>query len=201
MSIAAVAAVADVVPLIRDRRSSVAFAPGPIAPAKLAAAFEAARWAASAFNEQPWRFVVAVRQDREAFERLLRTLAPPNQRWAQHAGALVLTVARTDRGGVPNRHAFHDLGLATAQLVLQAHGSGLHAHIMGGFDAAAVRAALALPDGFEPVAVVALGEPGEPAQLPDELRARETHARQRRALDETVFAGRFGEPARIAVDD
>lgn len=183
-------------PLTR-RLSTRAFDPRPLDDARLASLFEAARWAPSSGNEQPWRFVVA-RRGGVAFDRLLATLTGRNPRWAHAAGALVVTAARRDRGGdpaKPNAHAWHDTGIAWAMLAIQATALGLAVHPMGGFDAAAVREATALPPEFDVVTVTAVGWPGDPDALEETLRERERAPRTRRPLDQTVSEERFGAPA------
>jgi nitroreductase len=178
--------------LIRRRWSPRSFQERPVPDAALASLLEAARWAASCFNAQPWHLLVA-RRDREpeAHARLLGCLSTSNQRWAGHAPVLLLAVARMGfpQDGRPNRHAAYDTGAAMAQLALQAVALGLQAHQMGGFDAARAQDAFGIPEGFEPMAAVALGYPGSAAALPEDLRARETAPRTRRAVEEFV---RFG---------
>ncbi len=106
--------------LIERRWSPYAFADKPVDPADLHSLLEAARWAPSSFNEQPWRFIVATRDDPEIFQRLLDCLAPANQEWAGKVPVLMLSVAalRFAKNGKPNRHALHDVGLASAMLAL-----------------------------------------------------------------------------------
>jgi nitroreductase len=178
-------------PLIRERWSPRAFAARPVDRETLGSLLEAARWAASSFNEQPWLFVVARREDGPAFERVLGCLLPGNQAWAQKAPVLLLSLARTTfaRDGRPNRHAFHDVGAATAQLALQATALGLAAHAMAGIDLDHIRAEYALPDDVEPVAAIAVGWPGDPDTLPERQREREKAPRQRKSLDEIVLGG------------
>jgi nitroreductase len=162
--------------------------------------FEAARWAASSYNEQPWRFIVAAKDDADEYERLLGCIVPGNAEWARRAPVLMLSVAKLafDRGGAPNRHALHDAGQAAANLSLQAASLGLSVHQMGGFDAAKARAEFAIPEGFEPVAALAVGYPGDPESLPAGLRERERAPRTRRELSELVFAGEWGKAAPVA---
>jgi nitroreductase len=150
--------------VIRKRWSPRAFSARPVSREDLRLLLEAARWAPSSYNEQPWRFVVAERGDEPRYEKLLETLAAPNRAWARQAPVLLLTVAKTrhDRNGALNRHAWHDVGLATGNLLAQASALGIHAHLMGGFDPEKARAGFALPEGFEPVAVIALGYAAEP---------------------------------------
>ncbi len=177
------------------RRSPVALAPRPIEPQLLAIILEAARWAPSSRNEQPWSFIVGNRDHRAAFDRLLGCLAPGNVTWAKNAGALILSVAKTtfQHNGSQNRHAWYDVGQATMSLVLQAHDLGIASHQMAGFDPELARRECGIPDGFEPVAMIALGYPGDGALLDDSLRARHTAVRTRRSLSKFLFDGHFGE--------
>lgn len=186
----------DVHALIRDRWSPRAFSPEPVTEAALGSLFEAARWAASCFNEQPWRFIVARRESAVEFDRLLSCVNETNRRWAGGAAVLALSVARTTfaRNGKPNRHALHDVGLAAAQLTLQATALGLRVHQMAGFSLERARQLYAIPDEFEPVACLAIGRPGDPDQLPDDLRTRELAERSRTPQTEFVFAGTWGSP-------
>jgi len=174
--------------LIAERWSPRSFDARPVEREKLGSLFEAARWAPSCFNEQPWTFLVATRDDAEGFERLASCLVEGNA-WAKEAPVLVLSVAKAsfERNGKPNRHAQHDVGLAVENLVLQAECEGLASHQMGGFDSAAARTALAIPEGYAPMAMIALGYPGEADQLPEALAERERAPRQRKALGSIVF--------------
>ncbi len=185
--------------LIERRHSARVFAARPLDDAALASLFEAARWAPSSGNEQPWRFVIARRHggEGEGFARLLETLSGRNPSWAGGAAALLVTATRRGRGpeGKPNPWAWHDAGIAWAMLALQATALGLVTHPMGGFDAGRVRAAIGLPDDLDPVTVTALGWPGDPDTLDEPLRAAERAPRTRRPLAQTVFEERFGVPA------
>lgn len=186
----------DIHELLRRRWSPRAFSPRPVRADTLARLFEAARWAASSLNEQPWGFVVADARDRpEDFARLLGCLNESNAVWAGAAPVLMLSVAkrRFDRGGAENRHAWHDVGQAAASLTLQATAEGLAAHQMAGFDADRAREELGLPEGWDPVAVIAVGYPGDPEALPEKLRERERAVRTRKPSSEFVFRGRWGE--------
>jgi nitroreductase len=178
--------------LLRRRWSPRSFIAAPVAPAALDSVLEAARWAASCNNAQPWHYIVARRDaDAAAFAALLATLTPNNQGWAQHAGVLMLAVARTSfpANGNPNRHALYDTGAASAQMALQAAALGLQIHQMAGFDPQKAREAFAIPEGFEPIAAIALGHVGPAEALPDALAARETAPRQRRPIGEFAFFG------------
>jgi len=179
-----------VLPVIEERWSPRAFADGGVEEEKLRSSFEAARWASSCFNEQPWRFVVARKSDSEAFGRLAGCLRPGNS-WAKGASVLILSVAAENfsANGKPNRHAVHDVGLATAQFVLQATALGLVVHQMAGFDRDLAREAAAVPAGFEPVTMMAVGHPGVPESLTEELRQKEIAPRQRRPQSAFVFGG------------
>ena len=185
--------------LVRRRWSPVGFADRPVEREKLLSLFEAARWAASSYNEQPWRFIVCPREDQEAYGRLLGCLVEQNVAWAQRAPVLMLTVAklRFSHNDVPNRHAWHDVGQAIATLLVQATALGLHAHQMAGFDAAKARAAFGIPDGFEPVAAVALGYLEDAQALPAPLKERELRPRQRKPLTDLVFGGQWSAPSRL----
>lgn len=184
--------------LLRHRWSPRAFSPRPVDHATLLSLLEAARWAPSSSNEQPWRFIVAAREDADLFQRLLSTLAEGNQIWAKEAPVLMLSIAERNsaRSGKPNRVALYDVGQAMAHLTFEAASRGLYVHQMGGFDADKARALFAVPDTAEPAAAAAIGYPGEPATLPTEqLREREVAPRVRRPLSQTVFADRFGQSA------
>lgn len=182
-------------PLLAERWSSRAFNSDPLAPEALTALLEAARWAPSSANEQPWRFVVTRRED-PWHAAVFEALTPGNRKWAGHAAALIVAAARTTRtpDNSPNRYAWHDVGLATAQLILQANALGLVAHPMAGFDAARIREVVELPPELEPVTVIAVGRRAAPDVLPDDVREREVAPRKRRPLAETAFGGRYGEP-------
>ncbi len=187
--------------LIQRRWSPRAFSDRPVEPAKILALFEAARWAASASNEQPWAFVVATQEDRKNFEALAGVLVDFNRAWADKAPVLILTLAhiRFEKDGKPNRYAFYDLGQAAANLSLQATALGLATHSMAGFNVEAARERFAVPEGWEPVSVIAIGYPGSPDSLSEKLRQRETAQRQRKPLEKFVFSGSWGHPAPVAV--
>jgi nitroreductase len=180
--------------LLKRRWSPRAFSEQPVGPDMLLTLLEAARWAPSSSNEQPWRFVVATREEPADYDRLLACLLEGNRKWAYRAPVLILSVARMDfeEDGRPNRHAFHDVGLATENLLLQATALGLVAHPMAGFDIEKARADLKIPSGYEPVAMIAVGYPGELSVLPDYLQQRELKPRERKPLTEIAFSGQWG---------
>jgi nitroreductase len=173
----------------------------PVADAALAQVLEAARWASSCFNDQPWNFLVARKHaEPEAHARLLACLSANNQAWAGRAPVLMLGIARTQfaHNGNPNRHAGYDLGQAAANLAAQAASLGLQAHQMAGFDAVAARAAFAIPEGFDPLVAITLGYPGAAAALPEALAARETAPRARKPIGEFTHLGAWGANGGIA---
>ena len=184
--------------LLAVRYSPRAFAERPVEAAKLQSLFEAARWAPSSNNEQPWRFIVT-KKGSESFERLIACLRPGNASWAPRAPVLILSLAKTmfdARGDKPareNRYAWHDVGQAVANLTVQATALGLCVHQMAGFEPEKAREAFSIPEGFAPVSVIALGYPGDPESLPEDLRARELAPRTRKPLEELVFEDDFGK--------
>ena len=181
--------------LIVRRWSPRAFADRSVEPATLARLLEAARWAASCFNEQPWRYIVATRDNPAEFARMLGCLMEGNQVWAKHAPVLMISVAKLTfaHDGKANRHAFHDLGAASASMTFQATALGLYVHQMGGIFVDKARETYGIPEGFEAVAGIALGYLGDAATLPEALREREKEPSKRQPLEAMVFGGRWGE--------
>jgi len=186
-------------PLLRARFSGRAMDGQGLSPTDLRSILEAGRWAPSAFNAQPWRFLTAPREHEADFAALLSCLVPGNQSWAGRAGALVLACAETaGHKGRINTYAQHDLGLSVAMIMVEAQHRGLCVHAMAGFDAAAARKALKLPDSVEPVAMLAIGRLRDALVLVPALAERELAPRERRPQSELVFAGRYGQPLRLA---
>jgi nitroreductase len=183
--------------LIRRRWSPRAFADKEVSADDLKKLFEAARWAASSFNEQPWRFLVGRRGD-ETYKKIFGALVEFNQSWAKSAPVLVLSVAKKtfSASGQPNRYGLHDTGAATTLLSLQATANGLHTHSMAGFDAEQARASFAIPSDYDIGAVTALGYFGDPESLPDQMQKTEVAPRQRKPLEEFVFSD-WGKPAEL----
>jgi nitroreductase len=183
--------------LLKNRWSPRAFSERPVEPQALRSLFEAARWAPSSNNEQPWVYLVATKDDVENFAKMLGVLVEFNANWAKHAPVLALSVAhlKTNRDGKPNRVALHDVGSATAQLTFEANARGLLVHQMAGFDAEKARQTFAIPPDWEPVAAIAIGYPGNPESLPDKLRERELAPRTRKPVDEFVMTGSWGHTA------
>lgn len=184
--------------LLKRRWSPRAFSDRPVEAEKLRILFEAARWAPSSNNEQPWRFIVASKDDETGWNRLFACLVEGNRKWAYRAPVLMLSVASVnfEDDSKPNRHAFHDTGMAVENLVLQATALGLATHQMAGFDVEKARADLKIPSGCEPVAMIAVGYPGDPAALSDRLRERELQPRIRQPISEWTFSGLWGMPLR-----
>jgi nitroreductase len=180
--------------LLRRRWSPRAFAERPVEPEKLCSLLEAARWAPSSFNEQPWFFLVAIREDREEFNRMLSCLVEGNVAWAQKAPVLMISVAKLkfEKSGKPNRHAFYDVGQAVADMTTQATSVGLSVHQMAGILVDKAREVYNIPQDYEAVAGIAVGYPGEAETLSGELRERELAPRNRRALESFVFTGGWG---------
>jgi nitroreductase len=183
--------------LIRRRWSPRAFADKEVSADDLKKLFEAARWAASSFNEQPWRFLVGRRGD-ETYKKIFGALVEFNQSWAKSAPVLVLSVAKKtfSANGQPNRYGLHDTGAATTLLSLQATANGLHTHSMAGFDAEQARASFAIPSDYDIGAVTALGYFGDPESLPDQMQKTEVAPRQRKPLEEFVFSD-WDKPAEL----
>ena len=181
---------APILEAISNRRSPRAFAEREPTTAELASIFEAARWASSCFNEQPWRYIVARRSEGEIHAKALEGLNPFNRAWAAAAPVIGFSLARVEFGnGKPNRHAWHDVGAATTQAAIQAASMGLVIHQMAGIEAEVVRAHFDVPEELEVVAGFALGWPGDPASLPEPLREREQAPRTRRPLSELLLRG------------
>ena len=188
--------------LLRQRWSPRAFSDRRVEPDALRSLLEAARWAPSSYNEQPWSFIVATKEDTAEHARLLSCLVEGNIQWAQHAPVLMVSVAKLyfDEDHERNRHAFHDVGLAAANLVIQATALGLVVHQMAGILPDRVRQLYGVPEQYEPVAGIALGYPGDPQSLPEGLRKREMAPRERKPLTEFAFSGRWGQTSPIVTD-
>jgi len=190
----------EIHPLLAQRRSRRAFSAQPVEPAIMRSLLEAARWAPSSMNEQPWSFILAMRQNQLEFQRLLDCLMDFNLRWAQHAPVLLLAVARSNflASGERNRHALYDVGQAVAALTCQAIASSLSICQMAGFDVQKARSVFSIPADHEPVVVVAIGYQGDPAILLEKTRQKELAPRTRNSLDRFVFEGKWGQPAPVA---
>lgn len=182
--------------IISKRWSPVIFSDKPVSKGDMTILLEAARWAPSSNNQQPWRFIAALREDTADFQRLFDCLADGNKHWVQHnVPVLMLTVAEviSSYKNRPNKYAFHDVGLAMGNLLSQATSMGIYAHQMGGFDVERARNELKIPERFEPCAMVALGYHGSGEGYPSDLVQREAGERRRNPLASSVFYGMWGE--------
>ena len=178
--------------LIADRRSTVLFSEDSIDQNSLTSLFEAARWAPSSLNQQPWRFIYA--QKRDAFYLdLLSSLLPKNQEWAKNAPLLMVTVAQTtsDYKNRKNDYAWHDTALAFSNLMFQANHIGLSVHPMGGFNREKTIQNLEIPERYEPVIFAAIGYKSHGNNFSEDLLNRENKPRIRKELPEIAFQGRF----------
>src|ERR1700687_5041091 len=161
--------------LVRNRWSPRAFADKSVPAEVLRSLFEAARWAPSSSNEQPWAFLVTTTDDKENHAKMVSTLVEFNQGWAKHAPVLAIAVSEMAfaKTGKPNRNAFYDTGAAVANLSAEATSRGLFVHQMAGFDPHKAIELFAIPGGWEPIAAFTIGYPGDPDSLPETLRQRE----------------------------
>jgi len=183
--------------LIAERWSPRAFSDKPVAPDVLQSLFEAARWAPSSSNEQPWAYIVATKDAPENFAKLLNVLVPFNVTWAQHAPVLALAVAKLafEKNATPNRNAQYDVGAASAWLTVEATTRGLFVHQMAGYDHDKARQVFEIPAGWEPIAAMAIGYLGDPDSLPQPLRDREVAPRTRKPISTFVMSGSWGKKA------
>src|SRR6516225_9226550 len=186
--------------LIRNRWSPRAFADKAIPEDVLRSLFEAARWAPSSFNEQPWAYIVATKEDQVNFEKVLGTLVEFNAGWAKNASVLAIAVTKLAFADnrAPNRNAQYDTGAATALLSVEATARGLVVHQMAGFDPDKARKTFAIPEGWEPLAAIAIGYPGSPDSLPPKMKDREMAPRTRKPIREFVMTGNWGHTAPFA---
>ena len=187
-------------PLLAERWSPYAWSERAGAADDVRAIFEAARWAASSFNEQPWSYIVATKDDPQEFERLLSCLVDVNQTWAKTVPVLALGVVslKFSRNGNPNRVATHDLGLAAGNLLVEATARGLAVHQMAGILPDKAREIYAIPEGHEAWTGIAIGYVGDPETLPDNLKPRDLAPRSRKPISEFVFGGKWGTTSPLA---
>lgn len=187
--------------LLAERWSPYGFADIPVAAKDLLSLFEAARWAASSYNEQPWSYFVALKENPLDFGRLISCLVEPNQTWAKTAPVLVLAVVsqRFAKNNKDNRAAVHDLGLASGNLCLEATARGLSVHQMIGILPDNARAVFQIPEHYEAWTALAIGYKADPALLPDDLKKRDLAPRERKPLKEFVFAGQWGKTSPLVM--
>jgi nitroreductase len=187
--------------LLAKRWSPYAFDQRPVPEGDLHSLFEAARWAPSSYNEQPWSFLVATREDAREFERILSCLEEGNQAWAKAAPVLVLAVVslKFSRSKQDNRAAVHDLGLAAANLVVEATSRGLSVHQMIGILPDKAREVFGIPEHSEAWTALAIGYKGDPSKLPAGLKERDLMPRNRKPLSQFVFTGKWGQPSPLVL--
>lgn len=188
--------------LIRNRWSPRAFADKSVPPEVLRSLFEAARWAPSSNNEQPWAYIVATREDRENFEKMLSVLVEFNANWAKHTPVLAIAIVELAfaKNNAPNRVAQYDVGAATALLSVEATSRGLAVHQMAGLDPDKARQVFEIPAGWDALAAIAIGYPGDPESLPQPLRDRELAPRVRKPLSKFVMTGRWGHTSSFVLN-
>jgi nitroreductase len=191
----------SILKLLSERWSPYGFEDRPVPEADLRSLFEAARWAASSYNEQPWNYLVAIREDSPEFARILSCLVEANQAWAKAAPVLALGVVSLQfaKNQQDNRAAVHDLGLAAGNLSVEATARGLSVHQMIGILPDKAREIYQIPEHFEAWTAMAIGYKADPARLTDALRARDLAPRQRRPLGKFVFTGRWGQPSPLVL--
>ena len=182
--------------LICRRWSPRAFSSNEIPPNVLHSILIAGSWAASSYNEQPWYYiVVSKKEDSAGFQKMVDCFVEQNQKWAKGAPLLMISVMKTTfshKGSPPNRVAMHDVGAASATMALQALDQGVFVHQMAGIVPEKIRATYQIPEGYEPVAALAFGYPGEPEDLPEDLRGAEKAPRARKELKEFVYSDKWG---------
>ena len=185
--------------VLADRWSPYGFQDRPVSEADLQSLFEAARWEASSYNEQPWRYLVATKKNAPEFARLLSCLVEANQAWAKSAPVLVLCAVslRFAKNNHENRAAVHDLGLAAGNLVVEATVRGLSVHQMIGILPDKARELYSIPEHFEAWTAMAIGYSADPTTLPDALKERDLAPRPRKPLSEFVFTGQWGQPSTV----
>lgn len=186
-----------IVPQLAERWSPYGFADRPVSDDLLCSLFEAARWAPSSYNEQPWHYIVAKKVNTEEFKAALACLDEANQEWAKAAPVLAFGVValRFKKNHKENRAAVHDLGLASANLVMEATAHGVYIHQMIGIDPGKIRETYQIPKDYEAWTGLALGYKADPATLPAEQKKSDETPRQRKPLRAFVFSGSWNQSA------
>lgn len=180
--------------ILRKRWSPRAFSETPVEKEKLLSLFEAARWSPSAMNEQPWCFILGEKTD-PTYQKIFDCLLESNQIWAKYAPVLLMSLGKINlsRSGKPNEYYRYDTGQSLAHLSIQAIEMGLYVHQMAGFDPDSARSLFKIPDNYIPLTVIAIGYPGDPSILPEQLYKRELSKRERREITEFIFSNKFGQ--------
>ena len=182
-----------VIDLIKNRWSPRAFSGNTVEEEKIMSLLEAARWAPSCFNEQPWNFILFKKENQEEFNKIIDVLSPRNQLWAKNAPLIMLSVAKInfEHNRKLNRHASHDVGSAVTNLTIQATSMGLYVHQMAGFDSEKAKQLFKIPEGYEPVSAIAIGYFGSPFDLPEEFKKAELAHRSRIPISDFAFKGKW----------
>ena len=185
--------------LIQSRWSPYGFSDRSPSHSDLCSLFEAARWAASSYNEQPWGYIVATKEDPEQFAKAISCLVEGNLEWAKEAPVLALCCTRQTftRNGKENLAAQHDLGLAAANLSFEATARGLCVHQMIGIQPDRIRELYHVPDNVQPLTALVIGYPADPESLPEKYQQRDLAPRTRKPLAEFVFAGQWGSASHV----
>jgi nitroreductase len=179
---------------LRQRWSPRAFSDRMVEKEKLQSIFEAARWAPSSMNEQPWRFIVGIKGD-DSWQRIYDSLVQWNQQWAGNAPVLIMNLGKKTFAykGRPNGTYQYDTGQAVAMMTIEAQNLGLYAHQIGGFSQQKAAEVLQIPEDYHPISITALGYYGDPSSLPEDIQESEQAERKRHLLQDIVFSGKFGE--------
>lgn len=180
--------------LISERWSPYAFEDRSVSEADLCSLFEAARWSASSYNEQPWSYLIATRENSDQFQQLLSCLTEGNQSWAKDVPVLALGIAslKFTLNHEDNRAAIHDLGSASSNLAVEATARGIYVHQMIGIFPDKARDLFGIPEDYEAWTGLAIGYQGDPTTLPDGLKERDLKPRQRKPIEQFVFSGKWG---------
>lgn len=178
---------------VQERWSPRSFSDRDVKPDLIRKLFDAARWAPSSFNEQPWRFIYARKEEPEQFDKLYRVMGEFNQNWAGEAPVLILTIAkkRFSKNDKPNRVAKYDLGAAMAHLTFEATSHDLYVHQMAGIDQERARKIFDIPEGYKAITMAAVGYKGDPDDLEGDLKETEISERTRKEIDEIAFRGEW----------
>ena len=181
-------------PIIAHRWSPRVFSSKPVEMDKITALLEAARWSSSAFNEQPWRFIVG-KKENESWKKILNSLVEWNQQWAKTAPLLILNIAKLNfsHNNKPNDVAVYDLGQAVSSMTLEAVHQELFSHQMTGFDGKKAENLFNIPEGYKAVSVTAFGYYGNPEDIPEDIAKMEANERSRKEINEIAFSSSFGK--------
>lgn len=176
----------DTLELLKKRYSPRAFSDKKISEEDIEKIFEAGRWAASAYNEQPWRFYYATKENMESYNKFIDCMIEFNQAWAKNSYMIVLSTAKKtfSHNGKDNNHSWYDVGQSVANMVIEATSLGIHTHQMSGFFPEKAKELFNIPDEYEPVSMIVFGYLGDPGILPDELRKMEGKPRTRKEIKE-----------------